>query len=300
MADNVKIAEPGTGTTIASDDVGGVHYQVCKIAYGALDSVTLVTTSAGFPVQQQGVWTVADTTADGANVTLGAKADAKSTATDTTAVSAMSVLKQISASVQAPPSQAVTNAGTFAVQATLAAGSANIGDVDVLSLPALPAGTNAIGTVDLKANVGRTAINLYATNAAAGATTVETAITLTKSAGTGATSTGTSFVVTSGKKFRITAITFAARGHATATIQATTFSLRMNTGGAVTTTSTPVLIQARVATPATASAWDRLSVPIPDGLEIAGDGTLQIGVTAVAVFTTNAPTWDVWITGYEY
>jgi hypothetical protein len=63
---------------------------------------------------------------DGANVTLGAKADAKSTATDTTAVSIMSVLKQISASVQAAASSlagtltvaahAVTNAGTFAVQ----------------------------------------------------------------------------------------------------------------------------------------------------------------------------------------
>lgn len=53
---------------------------------------------------------------DGANVTLGAKADAKSTATDTTAITVMSVLKQISASVQAPPSQAVTNTGTFLVQ----------------------------------------------------------------------------------------------------------------------------------------------------------------------------------------
>lgn len=58
--------------------------------------------------------------ADGSLTTLGTKADAKSTATDTTAVSAMSVLKQISASVQAPPSQPVTNAGTFAVQAASA------------------------------------------------------------------------------------------------------------------------------------------------------------------------------------
>lgn len=67
----------------------------------------------------------AATIADGADVTQGAKADAKSTATDTTAVTQMSVLKQISASVQAPPSQAVTNAGTFAVQsaATIADGS---------------------------------------------------------------------------------------------------------------------------------------------------------------------------------
>ena len=55
--------------------------------------------------------------ADGSDATLGAKADAKNTATDTTAISIMSVLKEISAMVQAPPSQAVTNAGTFAVQA---------------------------------------------------------------------------------------------------------------------------------------------------------------------------------------
>jgi hypothetical protein len=61
-----------------------------------------------------------NTYADGWNVTLGAKADDKSTATDTTAVTMMQVMKQISASVQAPPSQAVTNAGTFAVQTTSA------------------------------------------------------------------------------------------------------------------------------------------------------------------------------------
>jgi hypothetical protein len=66
---------------------------------------------------------VAVTAADASNVTLGAKADAKSTATDTTSITIMQVLKQISASVQAPPSQAVTNAGTFAVQAANSTGA---------------------------------------------------------------------------------------------------------------------------------------------------------------------------------
>lgn len=59
--------------------------------------------------------------ADGDDTTLGTKTDAKNTATDTTSVSVISVLKQISASSQTPPSRAVTNAGTFVVQATLAA-----------------------------------------------------------------------------------------------------------------------------------------------------------------------------------
>ena len=46
---------------------------------------------------------------DGAVVTLGAKADAKSTATDTTSITAMQVLKQISASVQ----ETATDTGTI-------------------------------------------------------------------------------------------------------------------------------------------------------------------------------------------
>jgi hypothetical protein len=101
---------------------------------------------------------VATTVADAANVTLGAKADAKSTATDTTAVTAMQVLKEISAMEQAPASRAVTNAGTFATQATLQAGAALVGKVGIdQTTPgttngvqvnaALPAGSNVIGHV---------------------------------------------------------------------------------------------------------------------------------------------------------
>jgi hypothetical protein len=74
---------------------------------------------------------VATTVADGANTTLGAKGDAKSTATDTTAITIMQVLKEISFMEQTPASRAVTNAGTFAVQSTNQAASAgtNIGSV---------------------------------------------------------------------------------------------------------------------------------------------------------------------------
>lgn len=160
--------------------------------------------------------------------------------------------------------------------------------------------TNAAGHVVINTPT-RTQVNYYAVAAASGATGVETAITLTKSSGTAATTTGASFVITSGKTFRITHFSVATRGNATATIQTTTFSLRINTAGAVTTTSTPIILAARSATPATASAWDRYIIPLGDGgIEIAGNGTLQFGVTAAATFTTNAPTWDVTIIGYEY
>jgi hypothetical protein len=72
--------------------------------------------------------------ADGADVTQGAKADAKNTATDTTAVSAIALLKEISFMEQTPATRAVTNAGTFAVQLTGA--SNNINNVSgTVSLP---------------------------------------------------------------------------------------------------------------------------------------------------------------------
>lgn len=93
--------------------------------------------------------------ADGSIATLGLKADAKSTATDTTSVTAMSVLKQISASIQAAASSlagtltvashAVTNAGTFAVQATLAAGATNIAKAEDVASADADVGVPAMG-----------------------------------------------------------------------------------------------------------------------------------------------------------
>jgi hypothetical protein len=126
----------------------------------------------------------ASTVADGANVTLGAKTDAKSVATDATSVSIMSVFKQISASIQAAATSlagtltvathAVTQSGTWAVTQSgswvLSAGAALIGKVGIdqttpgttnkVSIgtdgtvalnAALPAGTNVIGGVKQRA-----------------------------------------------------------------------------------------------------------------------------------------------------
>jgi hypothetical protein len=150
-------------------------------------------------------------------------------------------------------------------------------------------------------HTGRTELRFYASGIASGATGTETAITLTKSSGTSAVTTAASFVITSAKRFKITQIILASRGNTTATAQVTTFNLRLNTAGAVTTASTPLILQVRTATPATALAWDRAQLIMPpDGIEIPGDGTLQWGITANAVYVTNAPTWDVVVIGYEY
>ena len=48
MVDNVAITA-GAGTSVATDEVGGVHYQITKFAFGALDTATLVTATVGMP-----------------------------------------------------------------------------------------------------------------------------------------------------------------------------------------------------------------------------------------------------------
>ncbi len=51
MSDNVLLnPATSTGATIATDDIGGVHYQIIKPAYGPLDSATVVGTTAPLPV----------------------------------------------------------------------------------------------------------------------------------------------------------------------------------------------------------------------------------------------------------
>ncbi len=171
----------------------------------------------------------------------------------------------------------------------------------VLVAPVFGAGKVANTPVEINSHSTRKVVLYYATGTAAGTTGTETAITLTRSLNTGATTTGNSFVVTSGKKFHMTHISLASRGSMTAgTAQVTTFNVRLNLTSAVTTTSTPIIFQARSATPATAGAWDRISMAIPDGYEITGNGTLQLGVTANSVYVTNGPTWDINIVGFEY
>lgn len=58
MADNVAITA-GSGTSIATDDIGGVHHQKVKLEFGVADSATLVSATDPLPV------TVSNTNANG-------------------------------------------------------------------------------------------------------------------------------------------------------------------------------------------------------------------------------------------
>src|SRR5262245_57076869 len=93
MADNVAITA-GTGTTIAANDVGGgVLHQRVKVTWGpdGTGNDADVASGKSLPVQIRSATGL---------IPIGEPTDAKSTATDTTSVTGISIWKQISASVQ--------------------------------------------------------------------------------------------------------------------------------------------------------------------------------------------------------
>lgn len=195
-----------------------------------------------------------------------------------------------------------TGSGTAAGAIRVELPSNGSGQVNILP-PTLTKGTQGstgLSTQPLE-DGGRTTISLYTDGSQAPVSSgTEALITLTLSSGTAATSAGTSFIIPNGKTFRILQIIFESRGNTTATAQTTQWSLRMNTAGAINTSSTPVLLRTRTTNGAVANGVDRQVFTFPKGFDIVGDGTLQFGVSAQSTYTTNAPTWYVNIIGFYF
>ncbi len=140
MADNVELNAGSGGITLATDDIGGVHYQIVKVSFGALDTATAVSGANPLPVVQTGTLNVGTVT----------------TVTTVAAVTAISNALPAGnnnigdVDVASLPALAAGNNNIGDVDiASIAAGDNNIGNVDVVSLPALAAGTNNIGDVDV-------------------------------------------------------------------------------------------------------------------------------------------------------
>lgn len=304
MADNS--AQNGTDT-IATDElttlnggaVSGFKVQRVKVGFGADAVLTDVTSTDPLPVTIGQSATAADGSATG--TTLAAAAQVIFDGGNYRVARAAYGDAQTPIVFQAAVPMLFDGTNVSRARAGSGVVGAGVQRVCLATDVALPAGTNLLGRTNHETNNSKVMVQFWATGAASGTTGTETAITLTRSGAPGAaTTTGASFIPTTGKRLRILSIMVASRGHATATAQVTTFTVRVNTAGAVTTTSN-ALLAARVATPATALAWDRANLMQYDvGLDIVGDGTLQFGITANAVFVTNAPTWDVLITAVEY
>lgn len=138
MADNYTVTQ-GTGTTMASDDVGGVHYPIVKLAEGAANAATLVSDSNPLPVEPVGK-VAHDATMSGNPIVTAGVASAAAP----TSVSADGDVVQAWRLRNGAEAVVITAAGA------LVGGDATNGlDVDVTRMSALVAGSAKIGAVDL-------------------------------------------------------------------------------------------------------------------------------------------------------
>lgn len=138
MADNILVS-PGTGATIAADDIGGVLHQRVKLSQGADGSATDVSSAAPLQV------TLANTGTNATPVVVDLGANNDVTVTGSVAVTGTFYQATQPVSLASVPSHAVTNAGTFAVQSTNQANSGvDIGDVTINNA----AGASAVNIQD--------------------------------------------------------------------------------------------------------------------------------------------------------
>lgn len=138
----VSLANHGANSTAVKVD-GSAVTQPASLASAAVASGAFASGSVASGAFASGS-IASGAVVDGAVVTLGAKADAKSTATDTTSISAMSVWKQISASVQAIASAI---AGTLTVSGTVTANAGTGNHAITAASGAIASGAVASGAV---------------------------------------------------------------------------------------------------------------------------------------------------------
>lgn len=162
------------------------------------------------------------------------------------------------------------------------------------NLPTLTKGTQgSVGFAiqELK-DSGRVPVTLMC-SATAGVTS-EALLSLTPNHGTTVGSTGTTYTVTSGKTFRITAIAVTVRNTSAVASGAV---VRVRTLAGTVLVESPIIFSVGAAVNGAVSGQCGTGeVEIPDGFEISG--TQQIGLTQLASATTC--TLDVAVIGFEY
>jgi hypothetical protein len=151
LADNIDVT-PGTGATVATDDISSVHYQVVKLGLGADGSLDNLVDS-GQQLMAASVPVVLASNHTDVKVTLDSEAVA---ITGTVAVTQSGAWDEVGIN-DSGNSITVDNGGTFAVQVTGDALTAlqildnaiSGSEMQVDVVAALPAGDAAIGRVKL-------------------------------------------------------------------------------------------------------------------------------------------------------
>jgi hypothetical protein len=145
---------------------------------------------------------------------------------------------------------------------------------------------NGFSVQDLK-DSGRTTLS-WIVDRFASTVATEALLTVTESRNGAATSTWTSVLVTSGKRLRIQHISAYLKTTTGTALQTCHIGIRFNTAGAATASS-PLVWRGALGIPqATLLASWQSNWDIPDGLEFLGDGTKQIGISAI---------FPEWVTG---
>lgn len=154
-------------------------------------------------------------------------------------------------------------------------------------------GSTGFSTQDLK-DAGRTYVVLYA-QLITGVTT-EALATFTKNVGGTATTAQTAYTITSGKTFRIQGL-YTAIKNTTTVANSCVYNVRA--AASVSATSPIVVSCGCSAVGAVANQQGFAQLAIPDGMELAGNGSLQIGVSHLENVTT-ASISSFTLIGYEY
>lgn len=154
-------------------------------------------------------------------------------------------------------------------------------------------GSTGFSVQDLK-DSGRTYITLYAQNITG--VTTEALATFTKNVG-GTTTTGqTAYTITSGKTFRIQALSVQINN---TTTTANNIVVNVRSAASVAASSPLVASCGAASAAAVATVKGFAQVQFPDGVEIAGNGSIQIGVSHLENVTTAAIA-SFTLVGYEY
>lgn len=165
-----------------------------------------------------------------------------------------------------------------------------------LTWPALTKGTQGsagLSVQELK-DAGRTYVVLSA-QLIAGVTS-EALATFTKNVNGTNTAGQTAYTITNGKTFRIEAISGAIKNTTTV---ANSCTYNVHVAASVSASSPLVASLGCSAIGAVAGQQGFASLPFPDGIEIAGNGSIQIGVSHLENVTTAAIS-SFTLIGYEY
>lgn len=185
MSDGLILNAGSGGATLATDDIGGIHYQIQKLAYGALDSATLVDTTNRMPTAaaQNGTWNITNISGTVSLPTgaataakqpaLGTAGSASSDVITVQGIASMTALKVDGSGVTQPVSgtfwQATqpvsaaslplpTGASTAAKQPAL--GTAGTASTDVLTIQGIAGMTKLLVTPDSVALPANQSVNV--------------------------------------------------------------------------------------------------------------------------------------------